>query len=131
MRKVITITILIFLTSCASVLTSKDTFVGEWVISESSPSYSMIQDKQKLKDITITITKEDIFYKVSYGKEFEEIIMGDQQTELDKKVMENIFKYQLSPDKKVLISILDVSNVIMYNEDSGTITTQLGWFKRK
>jgi hypothetical protein len=130
MRKVITITILIFLTSCSSVLTSKDTFIGEWVISESSPSYSMIPDKQKLKDITITITKEDIFYKVSFGKEFEEIIMAYQQTELDKKAVENFFKYQLSPDKRFLISI-DASNVIIYNEDSGTITTQFGWFKRK
>ncbi len=130
MRKIFAITIIILFASCADVLTNKDTFIGEWVLSESSPNYSMIENKEKLKEVTITITKEDIFYKISYGKIFDKA-MGEQKTDFDKKMIENYFKYQLSPDKRFLINIVDPSNLIMYNEDSETITTQLGWFKRK
>ena len=131
MKKIMLVLFALGLVSCAGILSKKDVFIGDWVMSESSPGYGSNQDKH-LK-IEIKISKEDIFYKVEYimdGKSlFGSIFPADKIT---KEVTEGFSKYQLSPDKRFLFAIGAPSEfVIMYNDDNNTITTPYGWFRKK
>ena len=128
MKRLIAIATVLILSSCGGSLMKNDVFTGDWVMSKSSPSYS-----GEAKSMTIKITKEDIFYKVNFilnGKSvFDE--MGKDDNKMTNEIKDNFMKYQLSPDKKFLVNIMTPEYVIMYNEDSKTITTPFGWFKKE
>ena len=127
MKQIIITLFTITLCSCAGILSKKDVFIGDWVMSESSPNYSLEISKR----IIIKITKDDIFYKIICIRDGEDWLLIPNEDEVQKKIRENMEKYQLSPDKRFLFNIMVATNIIMYNEDSKTITTTFGWFKKK
>ncbi len=126
MKKIIIASFLAGLCSCAGILSKSDVFIGQWVMSESSPLYS----SPELKGMTIKITKEEIFYTVDFNGT--DIFSAMAKTSKEKKLMESYNKFQLSPDQRFLFSVMAPKEwIIMYNEDNGTITTPFGWFKKK
>ncbi len=135
MKKLLIVTLALVITSCAGILSKKDAFVGDWVISESSPYYND-DDKNRVK---IRIVKEDIFYKVSFtqdGRDFYDIFY-DSKNKTNKEALnyyEQLHKYQLSPDKRFLFNIVDPTGsfgTLIFNEDNNTIQCGLGWFKKE
>ena len=130
MKKIIVIASFILLnSSCTNIFTKKDVFIGDWVISESSPTYS-----GNSKKVIVKITKEDVFYMVDFiidGKSsFGDL--GKDNKAVTKEMRDNFMKYQLASNKQILVNIMmPTIYTIIYNEDNKTITTPFGWFKRK
>jgi hypothetical protein len=111
-------------------------FIGEWQISESTPMYGTMN----LQGLTITITKEDIFFIVALKKDGKDVL-GDMgvvnevnvKPEL-KKFLDDSKKYQLGPDKASLIAVQYLGNgipAIAYQDDNKTIQAGYFFFKKK
>ena len=132
MNKIYAISLIILFTSCTGTQTKKDVFIGEWVMSKSSPTFD-----NKTKDMTIKITKDDIFYKVEFFIEGKNMISEMEKlakNETDKLIAESFRKYQLSPDKRFLFCVVaptEPTFYIMYNDDNNTISNTNGWFIKK
>jgi hypothetical protein len=129
MRKFLYLSIILCFACNGSIL-SGDKFSGDWVISESSPNYEEI----KAQDVLVKIAKEDVFYIVDIikeGKSMRDEFKSQLSKDTDYKMMESVFKYQLSPDKRFLINITSPSMNIIYNDDNKSIKTVWGWFVKK
>jgi hypothetical protein len=119
--------VLIIIASCAGILSKKDSLVGDWTLSESSPD-DFADTKNSHKKWEMKISKEDSLYKVDF------IIDGKSMYKGMQTIMEYykpITKNQLSPDKTLLINVVEPSSILMFNKDNNTIITPFGWFKKE
>ncbi len=122
MKRIITIGVIVILfASCTGLLSKKDAFIGEWEPIEKGR-----------QEIYLKIIKGDLFYEVHTFVDGKEVAsnfgpMPEMQTDLDKQM----FKYQLSSDKRFLFNTVIPTFTYVYNEDNNTLTSPFGWYKKK
>jgi hypothetical protein len=117
---------------------NSDSFIGEWELAPSGNE--MITDK-----INYTITKENQLYIVNWnivrdGKtiEMSKLMSTDSTSDpMTKQLFKDMLKYQLSPDKRFLINIINpTTDIIEFKEEEKLIIARnsiMGsvWLKRK
>ena len=131
MKRITVVLFAFVLISCGEAL-SGDKFSGDWKLSKESPMY--VENPDKYNKIEVKITKGDVFYNVDFiidGKDFYTEALSHNETPEVKALTEQMHKYQLSPDKRFLVNIVEPSNVIIYNDDNHTIQTLFGWFVKQ